>query len=155
MKKNPLPKSNKDHEVTHHLMCYQCGTCSGGCPVTRLVPEYNIRKIVKHQKENKIDESDKYLWYCLTCYICYERCPQEVKPIEVIHDITNSISQSGHAPQPLKEGNKMILAVGRSSDVTKFAEQKRKSLGLPQLKANVSKDFETIAKITGLTKMIQ
>lgn len=136
-------------------LCYQCGTCSGGCPVTKLVPEYNVRRIVKHHKENKIEANDRFLWYCLTCYICYERCPQEVKPIEIIHLITNSISKNGNAPQPLKEGNKKILAVGRSSDITKFTQQKRMSLGLPDLKADVSKDFKEIAKITGLAEMIQ
>lgn len=146
---------NENHDTENLFLCYQCGTCSGGCPVTRLVPEYNVRKIVKRKKENRIDINDRFLWYCLTCYICYERCPQEVKPIEVIHSITNSISKNGFAPSPLKEGNKKILAVGRSSDITKFTQQKRRSLGLPELKMDVSKDFKEIAKITGLAEMVQ
>jgi heterodisulfide reductase subunit C len=155
MNKASQHEKSNHHGVDNLYLCYQCGTCSGGCPVTRLVPEYNVRKIVKHRKENKIDVNDRFLWYCLTCYICYERCPQEVKPIEVIHSLTNFISKSGDAPSSLKEGNKKILAVGRSGDISKFTEQKRKRLGLPELKADVSKDFKEIAKITGLAEMVQ
>jgi len=145
---------DKNQDIDNLYLCYQCGTCSGGCPVTRLVPEYNVRKIVKHKKENRIDIKNRFLWYCLTCYVCYERCPQEVKPIEVLHSITNLISKSGLAPSSLKEGNKKILTVGRSSDLTKFTEQKRRSLGLPELKTDVSKDFKEIAKMTGLAEMV-
>jgi heterodisulfide reductase subunit C len=155
MGKDSSAEINESHGIENLNLCYQCGTCSGGCPVTRLVPEYNVRKIVKHKKENKIDANDKFLWYCLTCYICYERCPQEVKPIDVIHLITNALSKTGLAPSSLKEGNKKILAVGRSSDISRFTQQKRKSLGLPELKPDVSKDFKEIAKITGLVEMIQ
>ncbi len=146
---------NEDQKTDDFYLCYQCGTCSGGCPVTRLIPEYNVRKILKHRKENRTDVNNRFLWYCLTCYICYERCPQDVKPIEVIHSITNFMSKNGFAPSSLKEGNKKILAVGRSSDITKFTEQKRRRLGLPDLKKDVSKDFKEIAKITGLMELVQ
>lgn len=150
-----MSKINEDHGEENLYLCYQCGTCSGGCPVTRLVPRYNVRRIVKHKRENRIDVNDKFLWYCLTCYICYERCPQGVKPIEVIHSITNFISKSGFAPSSLKEGNRKILGVGRSSDITKFTEQKRKSLGLPELKKDVSRDFKEIAEMTGLVELVR
>lgn len=155
MGKGSSSKENKNHEKDSLYLCYQCGTCSGGCPVTRLIPEYNVRKIVKHTKENKIDINNRFLWYCLTCYICYERCPQEVKPIDVVHSITNLMSKNGFAPSSLKEGNRKILAIGRSSDITRFTERKRRNLGLPELKTDVSKDFKEIAKMTGLAKMIQ
>jgi len=155
MGKGSSNEMNENHNMDNLYLCYQCGTCTGGCPVTRLVPEYNVRKIVKHKKENTIDINDRFLWYCLTCYICYERCPQEVKPIEVLHSITNLISKNGFAPPSLKEGNKTILKIGRSSDITKFTEQKRRRLGLPELKTDVSKDFKEIAKITGLAEMVQ
>ncbi len=135
-------------------LCYQCGTCSGGCPVTRIIPEYNARKIVKQKKENKINSNNRFIWYCLTCYICSERCPQGVKPNEIIHAITNSLSKNGFAPLSLKEGNKKILGCGRSSDISKFTEQRRMELGLPKLKTDVSEDYKEIAKITGLTEWI-
>ncbi len=154
-KTTPTIHSVESHNFENLNLCYQCGTCSGGCPVTRLVPEFNIRRIVKHAKDDKIDVNDRFLWYCSTCFICYERCPQGVKPIDVIHQITNSLSRDGFAPASLKEGNKKILEVGRSSELTKFSEQKRKNLNLPELKTDVSKHFREIATLTGLTEMVK
>ena len=143
-----------DHSLKNLDLCYQCGTCSGGCPVTRLVPDYNVRKYIKRLKEHRIDFDDRFLWYCLTCYKCNERCPQYVKPIDVMCYITNFISKNGKAPPSLKEGNQNILTVGRNSAVSKFTENVRKKLGLPELKTDVSKDFREIAKTTGLTEMV-
>jgi heterodisulfide reductase subunit C len=135
--------------------CYQCGTCSGGCPVATVVPEYHIRKIIKEAREGKIDTNNKFLWYCSTCYLCYERCPQDLKPIKVIHKITNLISKKGCAPIPVKAGNKAILATGRIVEVSRSSQQRRKQLGLPELKLDVSTDFKKIAKLTGLVERIK
>lgn len=148
----------KEMEEGHTLdlnVCYQCGTCSGGCPVAAIVPEYHIRRIIKEAKEGRIDIDDKFLWFCSTCYLCYERCPQDVKPIHVIHEITNLISKKGCAPTPVKEGNKNILATGRIVEVSRLTQQKRKQLGLPELKSDVSEDFKKIAKMTGLEEMVK
>lgn len=134
-------------------VCYQCGACSGGCPVARIVPEYHIRRIVKNAREGKLDIDDKILWFCSTCYLCYERCPQDVKPIHLMHEITNLVSKKGCAPVPVKEGNRGILNTGRIVEVSALTQQKRKQLGLPPLKPDVSKDFKEIAKLTGLEKM--
>lgn len=134
-------------------VCYQCGACSGGCPVARVVPEYHIRRIVKNAREGKLDIDEKILWFCSTCYLCYERCPQDVKPIHLMHEITNLVSKKGCAPTPVKEGNRGILNTGRIVEVSSLTQQKRKQLGLPELKPDVSKDFKEIAKLTGLEKM--
>lgn len=155
MNQHSSKESNENHDTVDPNLCYQCGTCSGGCPVSRLIPEYNPRKIVKHKKENKNDVDNKIVWYCSTCYICYERCPQGVKPIEIIHSITNSLSKNGLAPSSLKKGNKKILACGRSSEITRFTEKKRSDLGLPKLKTDVSLDFREIAKKTGLAELVK
>jgi heterodisulfide reductase subunit C len=136
-------------------VCYQCGTCSGGCPVARIVPEYNIRRIIKDAREGKIDTANKFLWFCSTCYLCYERCPQDVKPIQIVHRITNLVSKKRCAPTPVKEGNRGILATGRIVEVSRLTQQKRKQLGLPELKLDVSADFKKIAKLTGLEKMVK
>jgi heterodisulfide reductase subunit C len=134
-------------------VCYQCGTCSGGCPIGRMVPEYNIRKIIKGAIEGRIDE--RISWYCSTCYLCYERCPQDVKPIHIIQLITNFVSSKKCAPTPVKEGNRNILATGRILEVSRFTQQRRKRLGLPELKRDVSEDFKKIAELTGLEEMVK
>jgi heterodisulfide reductase subunit C len=155
MSQDSLKETNENHDSFDPNLCYQCGTCSGGCPVSQLIPEYNARKIVKDKKEKKIDNKNKFIWYCSTCYICYERCPQGVKPIEIIQSITNFLSKNGLAPISLIEGNKKVLASGRTSEITRFTEKKRDGLGLPKLKADVSLDYKKIAKITGLTELVE
>jgi hypothetical protein len=55
----------------------------------------------------------------------------------------------------LIEGNKKVLASGRTSEITRFTEKKRDGLGLPKLKADVSLDYKKIAKITGLTELVE
>jgi len=151
-----IPKELKgEHTLEDLNVCYQCGTCSGGCPVARIVPKYNIRRIIKEAREGRIDIANKILWFCSTCYLCYERCPQDVKPIQIVHEITNLVSKKGCAPMPIKEGNRSILATGRIVEVSRLTQQKRKQLGLPELKLDVSKDFRKIAKLTGLEEMVK
>ena len=80
--------SNGDKEFTAEFIdagletvkhCFQCGTCSGGCPSGRRTP-YKVRQIVRKcllgLKEEVI--TDDALWMCTTCYTCQERCPRSV-----------------------------------------------------------------------------
>lgn len=154
-----IPEVSKNVDAGNPLdmldVCYQCGQCSGGCPVARIVPDYNVRKIIKAAREGRIKPDDNTIWLCSTCYTCYERCPQNVKPITIIHQITNLASQKGCIPLPVKEGNRNILALGRILEVTQITQQKRKALGLPELKSNVSEDFRKIAELTGMEKLLK
>ena len=136
-------------------VCYQCGQCSGGCPVARVTPEYNIRRIIKAARDGRIQPDDKSIWLCSTCYTCYERCPQDVKPIKIIQHMTNIASQKGCIPIPVKEGNRNILTTGRILEVTISTQQKRKALGLPELQTDVSRDFRRIAELTGMEKLLR
>jgi heterodisulfide reductase subunit C len=66
--------------------CFNCTGCTVGCPVTEIDKSYNPRMILRKallgmRKEVLTDDS---LWLCASCYICYERCPQDVKITEVI-----------------------------------------------------------------------
>ncbi len=78
-----------------------------------------------------------------------------MKPIQIVHEIMNAISKKRCAPTSVKEGNRAILTTGRIVEVSRLTQQKRKLLGLPELKLDVSKDFKKIAKLTGLEKMVE
>ena len=143
----------KDYYGTDHLYdCYQCGTCTGGCPVNRYLPEFNVRTIVKRLMDGEIDLSGKALWYCTTCYNCYERCPQKVKPLYLVQAATNLAFKKNLAPDSIKEMNKTLLKCGRNSEITSAAKKQRAAFGLPELKEDVSEDYKKIAELTGMSK---
>lgn len=58
--------------------CYQCGTCSAGCPFASqmdLLPE----KIIRHVLFGMSDVLDSNaIWLCASCYLCAERCPRDI-----------------------------------------------------------------------------
>ena len=59
--------------------CYQCGTCSGLCQlskVQKLTPSRIIEMILEGF-ENRVIESGE-LWDCLMCNSCLQNCPEDV-----------------------------------------------------------------------------
>jgi heterodisulfide reductase subunit C len=66
--------------------CYGCGSCSGVCPVEKVVPDFDPRKIVHMvalgMKEDLL-KSDT-IWACSQCQSCVPVCPQEVRPADII-----------------------------------------------------------------------
>ena len=78
--------------------CYQCGACVGDCPATTYGDEFNPREIMLKVLYGLGDElicEDSVLWQCTNCYNCHERCPQEVKPVEVIISMKNMLADRG------------------------------------------------------------
>ncbi|MFC1932732.1 4Fe-4S dicluster domain-containing protein [Chloroflexota bacterium] len=60
-------------------LCYQCGKCSAGCPMSfamDLLPNQIIR-LVQLGLEEDIDSS-KTVWLCASCFTCTVRCPKGV-----------------------------------------------------------------------------
>jgi Fe-S oxidoreductase len=56
--------------------CYQCGSCTGVCPL-RKVSQYNPRAII-HASLLGHSLSEDDLTDCLTCRLCYDVCPQQI-----------------------------------------------------------------------------
>jgi len=61
--------------------CIQCGICAGSCPVADRM-EYPPRRIIALIRAGMRDEvlHSNSMWYCLSCYMCAERCPRDVNP---------------------------------------------------------------------------
>ena len=73
----------------HLSACFQCSTCTIGCPITEIVSSYNPRKIIQMSLLGMRAEvlSNPDLWLCLICQTCTSRCPQNV----VIADLLTAI----------------------------------------------------------------
>ncbi len=133
-------KLNAVAEGFRHNYCYQCGACVGDCPSTRYVPEFNPREImlkVLYGFAEELVGPASPVWYCTNCYNCYERCPQNVKPVEIIIAIKNLMARRGIYPEKAQVGDlvEMVLETGRTAPVTAMTKKLREELGLPPLEA--------------------
>jgi len=70
----------------HLASCFQCSTCTLGCPITEIISSYNPRKIIQMSLLGMREEvlSNPDLWICLICQTCTARCPQDVRIADVL-----------------------------------------------------------------------
>ena len=71
--------------------CYQCGTCSAGCPFIDdmdLGPDEVIRYVVLDRKEVL---NSNAIWMCASCYTCAERCPRDLNITKIMEALRQII----------------------------------------------------------------
>ena len=80
--------------------CYQCGKCTGVCPVDT-VGDYSPRKIFRRTQLgiSLIDSPD--LWLCTTCQNCLRVCPKEVNMIQIMPAVREQAVLEGKVPGEL------------------------------------------------------
>ncbi|MDN5345099.1 MAG: heterodisulfide reductase subunit [Clostridia bacterium] len=129
--------------------CYQCAKCTSGCPVAALDPGYNPRRFLRLAAigEEEAVLRDGKLWYCLACFTCQERCPEEARPAEVLLALKNLACERGFAPAALLAAARLVAADGRLYNIDEFHNEYREDEGLPAL------DEETgiLGKLLALT----
>jgi heterodisulfide reductase subunit C len=136
--------------------CYQCGTCTGGCPIAKRNPEFNPRKIVHRFLLKKGDNwQDQSIWLCLLCHSCVERCPQEVKPSHVIVALRNKAAREGDIKQYIADELDQICLSGWSIPVMPAITKRREALGLPPVSSADVEEVRTIIESTGLNQLLK
>jgi heterodisulfide reductase subunit C len=148
-----------DHEFRERLglvlegdgvaYCYQCGACVGDCPSARFSEDFNPRNImlsVLYGLEEELIGPDSPIWLCSNCFTCFDRCPQDVKPIEVIIALKNLMAERGLSPDRADQAVSGLLKTGRSALVTSATHRRRAELGLPEL-GDI--DVEQLRKLIG------
>jgi len=119
--------------------CYQCMKCTSGCSVageTRLHPSDLIR-LLKLGAGDELLNSD-LVWLCLSCEICYGRCPMKINTASLIDALRKlAVERSAAAPKgnvPLF--NRAFLGTvrqyGRSYDMQMIMQYKLRSGSLLQ-----------------------
>ncbi|MBL8152606.1 MAG: 4Fe-4S dicluster domain-containing protein [Anaerolineae bacterium] len=69
-------------------MCIQCGTCGGSCPSAADMdnsPRQIFAMIRADMREEVLRSNTP--WYCVSCYYCTVRCPQEVHITDVMYTL--------------------------------------------------------------------
>lgn len=137
-------------------LCYQCGTCTSSCPVSRFSDSYRPRTILKMTELGMRNEtlSDASLWLCAACFTCTDRCPQNVDVASVIRVLKNLAVGKAPMPSVLKELASNVLEKGYAYEISELRQRKRVEAGLPPLpKANLE-SIKSFAGASGLSKMI-
>lgn len=85
--------------------CFQCGKCTGGCPVS-LKSKLNIRRLMIEGILERIPErlnEKQEIWDCTTCKTCTIRCPRGLKPMDLVIGIRSMLVEEGHIPKTIIE----------------------------------------------------
>ena len=80
--------------------CYQCGNCSGGCPVSYamdLTPSQAIRLMQFGRIEEVLEANS--MWVCVGCLQCYSRCPKAVSAANLFEALRQMTLRSGEDSQ--------------------------------------------------------
>lgn len=68
--------------------CMRCGKCSASCPGFQdmdVHPQKVVAMVADGDVEGLLGANS--LWRCMSCFLCVERCPRDVKPANVIEAV--------------------------------------------------------------------
>lgn len=136
--------------------CFQCAKCTSGCEAHKLL-ELEPHKIVALLKRGLIDEmvNSDVIWTCMSCFKCWERCPQKVAPVEILFALKNLAVASGkQIPGKYTAMLQSVLSIGLIQDVQSVSTRdnktrKRDEIGLP----GISKPVDATKFQTVITKL--
>ncbi|MDR0888093.1 MAG: CoB--CoM heterodisulfide reductase subunit C [Candidatus Methanoplasma sp.] len=113
-------------------MCFQCGTCTAGCPSGRRT-SYRVRKLMRQAQLGLREEiiSSEELWDCSTCYTCVERCPRAVPIVDIIVALRNIAVSEGHIYKNHKATATNLYKFGHTVANNDKIKALRTELGLP------------------------
>ena len=77
-------------------LCFQCGTCSSGCPLTEemdLLPSTLIR-FVQLGLDEALDS--RTIWICSACFKCEVRCPRGIDIANVMEALREMMLRKKH-----------------------------------------------------------
>ncbi len=136
--------------------CFQCGKCTAGCEAHKLL-ELEPHKIVALLKRGLIDEmvNSEVIWTCMSCFKCWERCPQKIAPIEILNALKNMAVASGkQIPGEYTAMLQSVLSTGLIQDIKQVTTKDNKTLKREDLKLPpISKPTDPTKFQTSLTKL--
>lgn len=115
--------------------CYQCGSCTGGCPVGKWRWNFNPRQFIDRILRDELSDiiKDNKIWLCASCHTCLERCPQKIEVSEIMVQLKNAAARSGNIPENVIKMSQEIMKKGWLQNAGKRILQIRQELGLPEL----------------------
>lgn len=82
---------------TNLELCLQCGTCGGSCPSGADMdhtPRALFAMISAGMKKEVLSSNTP--WYCVSCYYCTVRCPQEIHITDLMYTLKRMAIKEGY-----------------------------------------------------------
>jgi heterodisulfide reductase subunit C len=136
--------------------CFQCGRCTSGCSISKIVGDYRPSRIVALAGHGLAERAlDGNLWYCARCLKCVEYCPQGVAPADVVSDLQHlAVSRGLKFPEAYGEMLRSLCETSLAFKPVEFTDRDfevctRASMGLPPLATGEGwrRASEIVAKI--------
>jgi heterodisulfide reductase subunit C len=138
------------------LECYQCARCTGSCPAAMVMNSYGPRETLLRclNLGQEAVVTDERVWYCSTCHVCEDRCPQGINIPELLTAIFNLAAQRGNVPEKIRFSVDLIAKTGRCLIINEKVQRERQKLSLPALAPMSIDEIEAILKKTGLGEIV-
>ncbi|NMC07962.1 MAG: CoB--CoM heterodisulfide reductase subunit C [Candidatus Lokiarchaeota archaeon] len=150
----------EDELLERFKSCYQCGTCSGGCPSGRRTA-MRTRELIRQGLIGLTDEllTSDLLWLCSTCYTCYERCPRDVPSTDIILKLRNIAAHKGFIRGPHIAVSKNLITTGHGvpldHEKTPMWTNLRKSLKLAPIPPTVHSFPQALKEVQIIVKELK
>jgi len=100
--------------------CMECGVCTGSCPVSRELPGFSPRQMIKRVLMDRDETvlSSKELWACLTCARCSVRCPAQIDFPEFARECRELARKEENVPQLAHHGTLQAISTLHTKDIS-------------------------------------
>jgi len=95
-------------------LCFTCGTCAGGCPVTG-IDGFDPRKAIRMAALGLDDEliNSRWPWICTLCGRCENQCPMGINLMKTFRK-ARGLRDRDKVPGPIHKGTMMNLQRGNN-----------------------------------------
>ena len=78
--------------------CYTCGSCTGVCPVRKIIEDFDPRRIIHMIVLGMREEvlSSDQIWFCCLCNSCYFVCPQGIRFSRIARELQKLSLDEGY-----------------------------------------------------------
>jgi len=103
------------------VRCIQCATCSAVCPAVEFM-DHTPRMLIGLINAGMKDEvmASNTFWTCASCYACTEKCPEGIRPADVMYALTryslwkDAFDRDAVAPEFSRRFTRTIVRTGKS-----------------------------------------
>lgn len=149
MSENARARLLSDSAGKNATRCFTCGMCVAGCPVGYHAPEYNLVQNLWDAYFR--DELSPTLWWCATCYTCQDRCPHDVRMVEIIFLLQQLYAERFGRPAFIDSLVKLVEQKGYMGQITPALNRKRAAMGLPPLATDIGDEIAQLLAGTSVS----